>query len=159
MLINGREYEIESCANLRRADLRRADLRGARLNGADLNGADLNGADLRRADLNGADLNGANLNWADLNGANLRRANLSGANLSGARGIVCAGSRADGHLFAAGVRDGVLWVYAGCRAFPIAEARKHWQATRANTPLGDETFAMLDFIERMAAIRNLLKGE
>ena len=143
MLINGTEYKIKS-----RADLSRADLSRANLSGADLSGADLSGAYLSWANLSGANLSGADLSEAD----------LSGANLSRAKGVVWAGCRSDGYLFAANVRDGALWIYAGCRAFPIAEARAHWQATRANTPLGDETFAMLNFIERMAEIRNL-KGE
>ena len=101
--------------------------------------------------MRGVNLRHANLRHADLEGADLR-----GADLCGAIGIIVAGYRSDGYLFVANGRDGALWIYAGCRAFPIADARAHWQATRAGSPLGKETFAMLDCIERLAAIRGLI---
>jgi len=45
-------------------------------------------------------------------------------------------------------------VHAGCRVFDtMAEARAHWTATRAGTPLGTETTAILDFLETMSALR------
>jgi hypothetical protein len=50
-----------------------------------------------------------------------------------------------------------LQIRAGCRSFSIAEARAHWLATRADTPLGDETTAILDHIEAVARIRGLVK--
>ena len=103
-IINGKEYEIGSDADLRRANLRGANLGGANLEGANLEGADLGGANLRGAnlteaylrgadlygaslrgaDLRGANLDGADLRWADLDGANLRGAYLEGADLGGA---------------------------------------------------------------------------
>ncbi len=45
-------------------------------------------------------------------------------------------------------------VIAGCR-FSRSEAQvwEHWQRTRAGTPLGEETFAILDMLERIHAIR------
>ena len=100
----------------------------------------------------------ANLRGADLRGADLRGANLRRADLYGAKGIICAGNRSDGYLFLANWCEGALWIHVGCRSFTIADARAHWENARKGTPLGDETFAMLDFIERMATIRNL-KGE
>ena len=49
--------------------------------------------------------------------------------------------------------DGQMRVIAGCRYFTMAEAREHWASTRGGTPLGHETTAILDYLERMAAIR------
>jgi hypothetical protein len=53
-------------------------------------------------------------------------------------------------LFGEGVR-----VKAGCRNFPWDEAISHWEATRKGTPLGDETFAILQNLWDIAAIRGL----
>lgn len=66
--------------------------------------------------------------------------------------------RSDGYEFALlPMLDGCVMVSAGCRLFTFAEARKHWQATRAGTQLGDETFAILDHLERMAKIRGMVE--
>ena len=154
-------------ADLRGADLRGAHIRGAHIRGADLRAADLsgaflNGAHIRGADLRGADLNGAYLNGADLNGAHLRGADLSGADLNGAdlgdEWIIQGPIRSDGYGFFLQKlkEDAEPMVNAGCRYLTIPEAREHWTETRAGTPLGDETFAILDFLERTAAIRGLL---
>jgi uncharacterized protein YjbI with pentapeptide repeats len=131
---------------------KRANLRGACLSRANLRGADLSGANLSRANLRGADLSGANLSGANLSGANLRGADLSGANLrgadlSGAKGIIRAGPASDGYEFFGVQRDGDAWINAGCRWFTADDARKHWQQTRADTPLGRERLRFVDFIE------------
>jgi len=153
------------------ADLSRANLSGANLSRANLSGANLSGADLSRADLSRANLSGANLSHADLSRANLSGANLSGADLSGAdlsgadlsranlsgADLVDGGQRSDGWRFVGWVKDNVLQIRAGCRSFSVTEARAHWLATRAGTPLGDETTAILDHIEAVARIRGLVK--
>jgi hypothetical protein len=156
-----------------RADLSGADLTGADLSGADLTGANLTGADLSGANLSGADLTGANLSGADLTrarlyGANLTGANLYGANLTGARlyganltgtrlydktviGLLRRAIRSDGYeFFLWRCREG-FFIQAGCRFFGMAEARAHWTATRAGTPLGDETQDILDMFEKAIA--------
>ena len=125
----------------------RAYLSGADLSGADLSGANLSGADLSGAYLSGADLSRANLSRADLSGANLSRANLSGADLSGAKinndktaiGILRRATRSDGWEFFLWHCEDGFYIKAGCRFFTLEEGRKHWKATRAGTPLGDET--------------------
>ena len=67
---------------------------------------------------------------------------------------ICAASRSDAYLFIITPdKDGVLRIIAGCRYFTIAEARAHWTETRGGTPLGDESLAIVDHLERMAAIR------
>jgi len=147
-------------ADLGGANLSSANLRGAYLSGADLSRANLGGANLRGADLGGADLSranlgGANLNGADLGGANLNGADLGGAYLSGAY-LVDGGQRSDGYRFVGWVKDSILQIRAGCRNFSIDEARAHWLATRAGTPLGDETICILDHIEAVAKIRKLI---
>jgi hypothetical protein len=134
-------------ANLRGADLQRANLRGADLQGADLQRADLRGAYLQRADLQGADLRGAYLQRADLQGAYLRGAYLQGAYLQGAKinddktaiGILRRATRSDGYEFFLWHCEDGFYIKAGCRIFTLEEGRKHWKATRAGTPLGDET--------------------
>jgi hypothetical protein len=134
-------------ADLRGADLRGADLRGADLRGAYLRGADLRGADLRGAYLRGADLRGADLRGADLIGADLIGADLSGAYLRGAKinndktaiGILRRATRADGWEFFLWHCEDGFYIKAGCRFFTLEEGRKHWETTRAGTPLGDET--------------------
>ena len=169
-----------SYANLRGADLRGSDLSYANLSGADLSRADLMGANLRGADPIGSDLSYANLSGADLSDANLSRANLSCADLSGAylsdanlscANLSCAdlsgadlshanlidgGQRSDGHRFVGWIKEGVLQIRAGCRSLSIADARAHWDKTRGGTPLGDETFAILNHIETVARIRKLV---
>ena len=143
----------------------RADLSGANLSGSDLSGSDLSGADLSGAHLSGAHLSGANLSGAHLFGANLFGADLSGAYLFGAHlfgadlsatNLIDGGQRSDGYRFVGWIKDGVLQIRAGCRNFTIKEARAHWQSTRANTPLGDETMAILDRVEAVAKIRGLI---
>jgi uncharacterized protein YjbI with pentapeptide repeats len=97
--------------------------------------------------LSGADLSGADLSGADLSGAYLSRANLSGANLSRAKinnnktaiGILRRATRSDGWEFFLWHCEDGFFVKAGCRFFTLEEGRKHWKATRAGTPLGDET--------------------
>jgi hypothetical protein len=146
-------------ANLTRANLTRADLTGANLYGADLTGANLYGADLTGASLTGANLYGASLTGASLTRANLTGASLTGANLTGAKinndktavGILRRAMRLDGHeFFLWHCREG-FFIKAGCRFFGMAEARAHWTATRAGTPLGEETQDILDMFEKAIA--------
>jgi pentapeptide repeat protein len=163
------KWAIKAGADLARAYLARADLTDAYLTGADLTGADLTGANFARAYLAGADLTGANLARAYLVGANLARANfadadLTGANLAGAdltganlarANLIDSGQRSDGYRFVGWVKEGKLMIRAGCRNFDMQQARDHWQRTRGGTPLGNETFVILDHIEKAAAIRGL----
>jgi len=48
--------------------------------------------------------------------------------------------------------DGEWRVIAGCRYLTMQEAREHWEQTRKGTRLGDETFAILDYLEAARAI-------
>jgi len=112
-----------------------------------LSGANLSGANLSGANLSGANLSGANLSDAYLSGAYLSGANLSGAYLSGAKinnyktafGILRRATRSDGWEFFLWHCEDGFYIKAGCRFFTLEEGRKHWKATRAGTPLGDET--------------------
>jgi len=156
MLINGKDYTIAPCADLHGANLRGADLHGAYLPDADLQDADLHGADLQDADLQDAYLQDADLHGANLHGADLRGANLRDADLRGARYIIDGGARSDGCRFIGWVKEDKLQIGAGCRNISINEAREHWQNKSAGTQLGEETFAILDYIERMAKIRQLI---
>ena len=135
-------------ANLARANLARAYLAGAYLDGANLVGANLAGANLAGANLAGAYLDGAYLDGAYLDGANLDGAKL------GAQWIVQGPARSDGYFFMlTNLKGEGVRVKAGCRNFTLAEARKHWKEARKGTPLGDETFAILDCLEKLAKAR------
>ena len=128
----------------------------AYLAGAYLAGAYLAGAYLAGADLAGAYLAGAYLAGADLAGTNLAGADLAGADLAGAKinnnktavGILRRAIRSDGYEFFLWQCEDGFYVNAGCRFFGMAEARAHWTATRAGTPLGDETQDILDMFEK-----------
>ena len=118
------------------------------MRGADLRGADLRGADLRGADLEGAYLRGANLEGADLEGADL-----------GKQWIIQGLTRADGYAFFLQnlTGDKEPMVKAGCRHFPIKQARAHWNATRKGTKLGKETMAIIRNMIEVAKIRGYMK--
>jgi hypothetical protein len=114
------------------------------------------GANLVGASLVGANLAGANLVGASLDGASLYRAYLAGASLAGASlagGCVATGvparraTRSDGYEFFLWPTDKGWRVGAGCRWFTPDEAWRHWEATRAGTALGDETFDILTMFE------------
>jgi hypothetical protein len=116
--------------------------------------------DLRDANLQDANLQGANLRDANLRDANLQGAHLEGAYLEGAY-LIDLGQRSDGYQFHMQLRDGQEpMVIAGCRYFPLSEAREHWDKTRPiGSPLGDETRAILDHAERLMSIRFPAKAE
>jgi hypothetical protein len=129
-------------AYLQGADLQRADLQGAYLQGAYLQGAYLQRAYLQRADLQGADLQGAYLQGAYLQGADLQGAYLQGAKINNGKtaiGVLRRATRSDGYEFFLWHCEDGFYIKAGCRFFTLEEGRKHWKATRAGTPLGDET--------------------
>ncbi len=130
----------------------RADLSGANLCGANLSSANLRSANLSSANLCGANLCGTNLSSAYLRGADLRGADISGTCL------IDGGQRSDGYRFVGHVVEGALMIHAGCRYLQISEARDHWIRTRGGTPLGDESFIILDHIERVAIVRGLIGG-
>jgi hypothetical protein len=111
-----------------------------------LQGAFLQGADLRDADLRGADLRGAFLQGAYLRGAYLRGAKI--INDKTAIGILRRATRSDGWEFFLWHCEDGFYIKAGCRFFTLEEGRKHWNATRAGTPLGDETQDILDMFEK-----------
>jgi hypothetical protein len=63
--------------------------------------------------------------------------------------IVKMASRSDDYEFE--LRDfgeAGFYIQAGCRWFTLDEARKHWSDTRGGTPLGYETFDILDLFEK-----------
>ena len=63
-------------------------------------------------------------------------------------------NRSDNYMFAA-FRDstGTVRVNAGCRRFSLEQAREHWTRTRGGTRLGDETMAILDYLEKVVLLR------
>jgi hypothetical protein len=62
-------------------------------------------------------------------------------------------SRTDGYDFIyVPCRDGKMRVIAGCRHFTMEQAREHWTKTRGDTPLGEETMKILDYLESVSEI-------
>jgi len=70
--------------------------------------------------------------------------------------ISCA-TRSDGYIFTIVATPQGARIIAGCRYFSFAEARAHWTGTRGGTPLGDESLAIVDCLERLATIRGFIK--
>ena len=113
--------------------------------GANLTWANLTCANLTRANLTRADLMRANLTGADLMLADLMRANLMGA-----KGVVLGPQRSDGYNSWL-THDGADYIVRmGCRSFTFAQAREHWLRTRGGTRLGDESLAIVDYLEARA---------
>ena len=105
----------------------------------------------KRASLDGANLVGASLVGARLDGANLIGASLIGAKINNdktAVRILRRATRSDGYEFFLWHCQEGFFIKAGCRFFDMAQARQHWTATRAMTPLGDETQDILDMFEK-----------
>lgn len=143
-------------ADLREKNMMRTSLRGAKLRNASLLKSCLIGADLSEADLTGADLRFSDLATARFENTILTGANLFGASLMNTS-IVDGGQRSDDYHFFGWILHGALRINAGCRNFTLEQARAHWQRTRGGTKLGDETMLILDYIERMARVRGLIK--
>ena len=94
--------------------------------------------------------------WREGNGG--KRANLSRADFLGAKindktaiGILRRAPRSDGYEFFLWHCQEGYFIKAGCRFLDMEAARQHWTATRAGTPLGDESLEILDFFD--AAIK------
>ena len=136
-------------AYLEGANLQGADLQGADLQGAYLEGANLQGAYLEGANLQGADLEGANLRGADLRGADLQGANLQGAYLEGANHVLCLPVGDPRGYRPVAVWQKTAWnIFSGCRAFTIAQARKHWGVGYSGDPVvGTQYVAACDWLE------------
>lgn len=150
------EAAVKSRAPLAGAYLANANLAGAYLADANLVDAYLADANLARAYLAGATLAGAYLADATLARATLARAYLANATLANAkwrkgvtvnRAPVKECTRTDGYRFLLLDTSAGWRVQAGCRFFSMEEAWRHWEARRAGTDLGDETFDILVLFE------------
>jgi uncharacterized protein YjbI with pentapeptide repeats len=165
-----------SDTNLRGAKLARAKLDNSTVAYCNLEGADLVGATLRNTNMHGSILSKANLEraWlartqfvfavlekANLHGAELMDVNFSKTNLTGTKykgvalgrcGAVAQAKRSDMYNFQLmHCADGKWRVMAGCRWFTLPQAWKHWENTRRNTDLGEETYDILVMFEHQAA--------
>ena len=72
-------------------------------------------------------------------------------------GVNITATRSDGYTFTVAPTPQGARIIAGCRYFTFEEARLHWEQTRGGTPLGDESLALVDHLERMATIRGFLE--
>ena len=66
-------------------------------------------------------------------------------------------TRSDNYTFTVAPTPEGPRIMAGCRYFTFEEAREHWTKTRGGTPLGDESLALVDHLERMATIRGFIE--
>lgn len=167
-----------SRAKLEGALFRGTNLRHTRFALANLEAASFFDCNMSFADLQGANLKGANFASCNMAHAYLAKArfdrstcftstNLRGARMEGAayqgvklgrRGAIAAALRSDGHSFQLiDCADGEFRVMAGCRWFTLPQAWKHWEYTRRNTDLGEETFDILVMFEHQAERANTAK--
>ena len=70
-------------------------------------------------------------------------------------GKIIAATRSDGYTFLVTDTTDGLRIIAGCHYSTFEQARAHWTETRGGTQLGDESLALVDHLERMAAICKL----
>jgi len=66
-------------------------------------------------------------------------------------------TRSDGYTFLVAPTPSGPRIIAGYRYFSFDEAEAHWRKTRADTPLGDETFSILAHLRRMAEIKGFME--
>lgn len=143
-------------SNLEGADLKEAALRNTNMHGSILTKANLERAWLIRTQFASAVLENANLHGATLTDVNFSQTNLTGAKYKGVTlgrcGAVAQAKRSDMHSFQLiHCADGQWRVMAGCRWFTLPQAWKHWEDTRRNTDLGEETYDILVMFEHQAA--------
>ena len=72
-------------------------------------------------------------------------------------GVNITATRSDNYTFTVAPTPDGPRIIAGCRYFTFDEARAHWAETRGGTRLGDESLALVDHLERMAAICGFLE--
>ena len=72
-------------------------------------------------------------------------------------GVNNTATRSDNYTFMVAPTPDGPRIIAGCRYFTFDEARAHWVETRGGTRLGDESLALVDHLERMAAICGFLE--
>ena len=102
-----------------------------------------------KAVANGADLRGANLRGANLRGADLRGADLRDADLHDAHQcVVLPVGDSRGYVPVAVWTDNCYWrIFAGCRSFTVAEARRHWgEGYKGDRETGDKYLYALDWL-------------
>lgn len=142
--------------NLEGADLKEATLRNTNMHGSILSKANLERAWLTRTQFVFAVLEKANLHGAELMDVNFSKTNLTGTEYKGVAlgrcGAVAQAKRSDMYNFQLmHCADGKWRVMAGCRWFTLPQAWKHWENTRRNTELGEETYDILVMFEHQAA--------
>ena len=65
--------------------------------------------------------------------------------------------RSDNYTFTVAPTPEGPRVIAGCRYLSFEQAREYWARTRGGTPLGEETFAILDLLEAQARIHGFME--
>jgi uncharacterized protein YjbI with pentapeptide repeats len=126
------------------------------MHGSILSKANLERAWLARTQFVFAVLEKANLHGAELMDVNFSKTNLTGTKYKGVAlgrcGAVAQAKRSDMYNFQLmHCADGKWRVMAGCRWFTLPQAWKHWENTRRNTDLGEETYDILVMFEHQAA--------
>ena len=70
--------------------------------------------------------------------------------------VIIVATRSDNYTFLVTPTPQGPRIIAGCRYFTFEEARQHWQSTRGNTQLGEESLALVDHLERMAILNGFI---
>jgi len=106
----------------------------------------------------GGTIEGGTIWGGTIEGGTIWDGTIEGGTIRGGTiNFVLTAQRSDGYMFVVNPTEDVLRVTAGCRYFTFPEAREHWERTRGGTLLGDETMAILDFLEGQARRHGLIK--
>ena len=142
---------------LRGGTLRGGIIRGGTILGGTIEGGTILGGTIEGGTILGGTLRGGIIRGGTIWGGTIERGTIWGGTIWGGSVVKVtppSAGRSDGYMFLVlAQEDGTVRVTAGCHNFTFDEARAHWSATRGGTPLGDETFRILAFLEAQYAAR------
>ncbi|MGL5735485.1 MAG: hypothetical protein ACRCYS_11515 [Beijerinckiaceae bacterium] len=132
-------------------------IEGGTIEGGTIWGGTIKGGTIKGGTIWGGTIEGGTIKGGTIEGGTIWGGTIKGGTIEG--GTIKGGtitqqplsiSRSDGFFFTLNMIDGQPMVGAGCRFFTFEQSRIHWQKTRGGTPLGDETFVILEHLELIA---------
>jgi len=131
---------------------------GGTIEGGTIWGGTIEGGTIWDGTIEGGTIEGGTIWGGTIEGGTIWDGTIEGGTIRGGTiNFVLTAQRSDGYMFVVNPTEDVLRVTAGCRYFTFPEAREHWERTRGGTLLGDETMAILDFLEGQARRHGLIK--
>lgn len=154
-----RDFARASGVHLRRVKFYETNLRGCSFDGRVIAFTNFSLCDLRDVNFTDVDFHHAHIDGCRLDGTWWQGMTFECVEMDSdltRAGLIIGGRRADGYEFFLTRSQGGAppRVRAGCRDLTIADARTHWEQTRGLTPLGLESQALVDHLERVAIIRS-----